>query len=114
PVVEDGVRPGQHPLALRRQAVEALAARHDGHAQFLLELPDSPRQRGLGDAAFARGAREVLLPREGNQVLQLTDVHGVAVDSTSTIEPRAPIDRNDDPIEAPDWTNEQENRTRRK
>jgi hypothetical protein len=38
PVVEDGMGPFENPFALRRQAVIALAALDDRHAQFLLEL----------------------------------------------------------------------------
>ena len=76
PVVENGVRPLQHPLAVGREADEALAALDDGHAQLLLELPDAARQRGLRHVAGLGRAREVLFAREGDEVLELADVHG--------------------------------------
>ena len=69
------MRPLEHALAVGGQPVEALAALDDRDAQLLFELADAARERRLRDVAGLRGAREVLLPRERDQVLQLADVH---------------------------------------
>ena len=50
------MRPLQHPLALRRQPVEALAALDDRHAQFLFELADAADSVGCDTLqAWRRG-----------------------------------------------------------
>src|SRR5215475_8698295 len=59
PVVEDGVRPFEHPLALWRKPVKTLAALDDRHAQLLFELAYAARQRRLRDVAGLGRAREV-------------------------------------------------------
>jgi hypothetical protein len=76
------VRPLQHPLAVRREADEALPALDDRHAELLLELPDAARQRGLRHVAGLGRAGEVLLAGEGDEVLELTDIHGVRLASS--------------------------------
>ena len=40
---QDAVAPFEHPLAFRREALEALAAFDDGHAEIGLELLDRRR-----------------------------------------------------------------------
>src|SRR5262245_27700409 len=75
PVLQDGVRPGDHALALRRQAMKAVASFDDGDAKLLFELTDPTRERRLRDAALLCRAGEVLLPGEGDEVLQLADIH---------------------------------------
>ena len=78
PVVEDGVRPLQHAFAVWREADEPLATLDDGHAELLLELPEAPRQRGLRHVTGLGRAREMLLAGEGDQILELTDIHAEA------------------------------------
>ena len=75
PVVENGVRPLEDALAVRREAVKTLAALDDRDAELLLELADAARERGLRHVAGLRGAREVLLTRQRHQILQLPDIH---------------------------------------
>jgi hypothetical protein len=75
PVVENEMRPLQHPLAFRGEADVALAALDDGDAQFLLQLADPSRERGLRDVAGLGGAGEVLLAGECREILKLADVH---------------------------------------
>ena len=78
-VGQDPLRPGQHPLALRRQALEPVAALDHQHAQILLEMPQARRQRRLRHAARLGGAGEVPLAGEGHEVAELADVHGRAL-----------------------------------
>ena len=75
PVVEDDVRPREHALALLRKAVKALSALDNRHAEFLFELPNTPRQRWLGDVTGLRRPGEVPFTRQRGHVLQLPDVH---------------------------------------
>src|SRR3546814_5604719 len=46
------------------------------HAQFLLQLADLGGERGLADEARRRGAAEVQVLGEGDEVLEVTQVHG--------------------------------------
>jgi hypothetical protein len=71
----DQVRPFDDPLAFTGQPMEALAALDDRHTEFLFELTDAAGERRLRHMTGLRRAREVLLACEGDQVLQLTDVH---------------------------------------
>ena len=75
PVVEDDLRPLEHPLAFTGQPMEPLAALDDRHTEFLFELTDAAGERRLRHMTGLRGAREVFLARERDQVLQLADVH---------------------------------------
>src|SRR3546814_8917575 len=59
---------GQHHLARR--------AFDQRHAQFLLQLADLGGERGLADEARRRGAAEVQVLGEGDEVLEVTQVHG--------------------------------------
>jgi hypothetical protein len=63
------------PLAFTGQPVEALATFDDRHTEFLFELTDAARERRLRHVTGLRGAREVFLARERDQILQLADVH---------------------------------------
>ena len=45
------------PLALGREALEAVAAPHERDAELVLQPPDRLRERRLGDVAGRRGAR---------------------------------------------------------
>src|SRR5688572_33222368 len=75
PVVQEGVRPLDHPLAVRREAVKPVTTFDDRHAKLLFELPDPAGQRRLRDVTCLRGAREVLFTRKGDKILQLADIH---------------------------------------
>src|SRR5690348_16525161 len=55
--------------------MKPLSAFDDRHTEFLFELADAARQRGLGDVARLCRACEVLLAGERDQILQLSDVH---------------------------------------
>ena len=69
------LRPFEDALAVGRQAMKPLAALHDGDAKLLLELADASRQRRLADVARLSCPGEVLFPGQGDQVLQLSDIH---------------------------------------
>ena len=75
PVVENRVRPLEHALAFGRKPVEALAALDDRHAELLLELAEAPRKGRLRHIAGLGRAREVLLTRKRDEVLELADIH---------------------------------------
>ena len=72
---KDGVRPFQDPLAFGRETVEALTALDDRHTKFLFELPDPAGERGLGHVTRLGGAREMLFPRQRDEILKLSDIH---------------------------------------
>ena len=65
--------PQEELLALLRQPHEPVIPDHQPDAEILLELLDGGRQRRLRDVAGFRGAREVLLARERNEVGQMAD-----------------------------------------
>jgi hypothetical protein len=75
PVVEDRVRPLEDALPIGREPVETLTALDDRNAQFLFELPDAAGQRWLTDVTRLSCTGKVLFSREGDQILQLSDVH---------------------------------------
>ena len=52
----------------------ARCALDQGHAKFILQLHDLGGQRGLTDEAGLRGATEVLVLRERNQIAQIPQV----------------------------------------
>jgi len=52
-----------------------VTALHDRDAQLLLELADAPGQRRLADVARLSCPGEVLLPSQGDQVLELSNIH---------------------------------------
>ena len=64
-------RPDEHALALLREAFEAPAAAHEGHAELGLQRADRRGQRGLGDVARAGRGAEVTLAIERREVLEL-------------------------------------------
>jgi hypothetical protein len=45
-------------------------------AELVLELLDCAGEGGLADVALFRGAREIELPREGDEVADLLHFHG--------------------------------------
>src|SRR5687767_10450163 len=75
PVVQEGVRALDHPLAVRREAVKPVTTFDDRHAKLLFELPDPAGQRRLRHVTCLRGAREVLFTRKGDKILKLADIH---------------------------------------
>ncbi len=62
-------------MAVWCQAVKALAALDDRHAEFLFELTNAPREGRLAHVAHLRCPREVLFAGERDEVLKLPDVH---------------------------------------
>ena len=83
----DAVEPaiGQHALGLRDDALAhggeadlGAAALEDQQPEFLLELFHAHRQRRLGHEAGGRGAREMPLAGDGDDVLQFGQGHGGA------------------------------------
>src|ERR1700676_3780009 len=71
------LRPIENFLALRREPHIALAALHDGNAQFFFKMANTGGKSGLRYATDLRRACEVLLSRERDQVFELTDEHGL-------------------------------------
>jgi hypothetical protein len=65
-------------LSHRRDGHFALATLEQRRAQFLLELLDGHRQRGLADETLLRGAAEVPFLGNGDEVAQLGQRHGSA------------------------------------
>ena len=72
-VGDDPPRPCQHCLALGRETLIARSAPDEQDAERLLKLPDSRRQRRLGDAAQFGCPAEVLFLRETQEVGKLID-----------------------------------------
>ena len=72
---QDPLRPGQHPLAFRRQPLEPVAPLDHQDAQILLEMAQARGEGRLGHAAGLGGPREMLLAREGHEIAELADVH---------------------------------------
>ncbi len=65
----------QNHLAGRCDLDAAVTALEQGHAQFLLQLLDLPRQGWLADETLFRGTAEMARLRDGYQVLQVPQVH---------------------------------------
>src|SRR5262249_13882443 len=63
-------------LARRRDLDASLRAMEECEPQLLLELADLLAERWLRDAEPARGAPEVQLLRHGEEVAQVTELHG--------------------------------------
>ena len=74
-IADDAARPFQHPLAFRRQPLEARAALDQHDAELVLQLLDRGRKRRLGDAAALGRPAEMLLLGERDEEFQLVD-HG--------------------------------------
>ena len=74
-VEDDALRPGEHALALRREAEKAVAADDERRAKLFFELADAGRKRGLGNMALGRRAREMAVSRDGDEIDQLADEH---------------------------------------
>jgi hypothetical protein len=73
---QDLLRPGQHRLALRRQADEAPVALDQPLAQVLLQRGEPGRQRRLRHAAFRRRAREMAVMGQRHEIAQVAQLHG--------------------------------------
>ena len=73
------MRPEHHALALAREPLEALPAPDERHAELGLELAQPGRERRLRDVAGARGAAEMALPLERDEVLELAWEHGLSL-----------------------------------
>src|SRR5690606_7047357 len=78
--------------ARRGQPGELAVPAHDEHAQLAFEPADPCGQRRLGHVAGVRGPREVPLPGERDQVLQLAQQHGPSLPArTRPVHPRGPL-----------------------
>ncbi|KAF1857804.1 hypothetical protein Lal_00041258 [Lupinus albus] len=69
----DPPRPGEDPLTLRREALEARAAQHELNAEAVLELLHPGRERLLRDAAGLGRMAEMLLAGQREQEVELVD-----------------------------------------
>ncbi|GLE51357.1 hypothetical protein ATCCBAA256_09430 [Mycobacterium montefiorense] len=74
-VGQDPPRPVHQPFALGRQTFEFLAAPDQRDLQLVFELADCFRQRRLGYMTGIRRVREMPLPGQRDEVLQLTKQH---------------------------------------
>jgi len=72
---QDLLRPVEERGAFGGQADEAVVADHQADVQLFLELVDRRRQRRLGDVAGRRGAREMTLAGEGDEIGEVADEH---------------------------------------
>jgi hypothetical protein len=75
-VADDAPGPVEHPLALRREALEPRSALHQEHAEGFLELLDAGGEGGLADAAGLGGVSEVALAGERDDEFELFDHAG--------------------------------------
>ena len=57
------------------QADRAAVAVDQRHAQILLEQLDLPAERRLGDVQDLRRAGEIALPRQSDEISELTQIH---------------------------------------
>ncbi|MNP01746.1 hypothetical protein D3C76_935730 [compost metagenome] len=78
---QQGARPGEDALARLGETLEALAALHQHEVQLVLQIAQAHRQRGLGDVAERGGLAEVAGLVEGDEKLELLDVHGATLRS---------------------------------
>ena len=72
-VANDAAGPVEHALALRRETLEPRAAVHQQHAHLLFKLLHARRQGRLGHPTGLGSAAEVLLPRQGQNEVELVD-----------------------------------------
>jgi hypothetical protein len=66
-------------LGARRDRDGAALALEDAHAEFRLQLEDLTAQRRLADVAGRRGAAEVTVVGDGDDILEIAQVHGVSL-----------------------------------
>lgn len=59
-----------------QQAHSAGSALEEAHAELVLQALDGAREGGLGHVQARRGAADVLLLRDGDEVMKLGDAHG--------------------------------------
>ncbi|MCY1433614.1 hypothetical protein D9M71_496490 [compost metagenome] len=72
---QQGPGPRQHPFAGLGKTLEALASGDQHQVQFILQVAQAHRQRGLGDVAARGRLAEVAGLLQGDQELELFDVH---------------------------------------
>ena len=79
-LVQHAVRGGQHRLALVREAGVGAAALDDHHAELGLQRPQRVRQGRLRDVAGLRGAAEMAVLAQRDQIAHRGEqVHAAAV-----------------------------------
>ena len=76
-VADDAARPVEHPLAFRRETLEARSALHQQHPEGILELLDAGGERGLAHAAGLGGMAEMPLAGERDDEFELLDHAGL-------------------------------------
>ena len=64
-------------LGARRDGDRAPLALEDAHAEFRLQLEDLAAQRRLADVAGRRGAAEMTVVGDGDDILEIAQVHGL-------------------------------------
>src|SRR3954451_17068752 len=90
-VGQDAVGPEHDPLALAREPLEALPAPHERHAELGLELAQARREGRLRDVAGTRGAPEMALSLERDEILELAREHGLSVGVSEDLRPSLPF-----------------------
>jgi hypothetical protein len=81
---QDAPRPQHQPFTFRSEALKALPAPYQRNLQLVFELADGFGQRRLGHVAGARGAGEVPLSSERDEVLELAKQHHLFDHARST------------------------------
>ncbi len=66
-------------LGARRDGDRAALALEDAHAEFRLQLEDLAAQRRLADVAGRRGAAEMTVVGDGDDILEIAQVHGASL-----------------------------------
>jgi hypothetical protein len=87
---EDRLRARDELRPSRGQLHAGGAPQQERDAELVLQAADLLRQRGLRDVQLVGRARETAVPRDGREVLQLTQFHGVA---TAAVPARLPEGR---------------------
>ncbi len=75
-VADDAPGPVEHPLALRREALEPRSPLYQEHPEGFLQLLDAGGEGGLADAAGLGGTPEMALAGERDDEFELFDHAG--------------------------------------
>jgi len=75
-LLDGQARMAENLLSRRRRHHRLVRALEDSDAEIVFQLLQLPAQRRLAHAARLRGASEVAVVRNGDQVLQVSEVHG--------------------------------------
>ena len=71
-IVENLLRPGEHPFAFGGEAQKPMAAQGEPDLQVILQLSDRGRERRLGNVTRLRRPRKMLLARERDEIAKMT------------------------------------------